>query len=137
MPIIASDDHPDCYIECPGSGFAIYVLPYGPCETGCDPERFGTTVLKLFGEQGQDLRFAGRFVGVSGSTLAQMALDLRGGMPDFTDDARAWVEELTVSRGKERFEASWGDSSIAEFMALIATATGNPAAPDRPHRRAA
>jgi len=36
MPTYSAPGHPDCRINCPAGGFAIYVKPYGPCEVGCD-----------------------------------------------------------------------------------------------------
>lgn len=36
MPRYAAPNHPDCWVDCPFGGYAIFVSPHGPCEKGCD-----------------------------------------------------------------------------------------------------
>ena len=45
MPTHSAPGHPDCRIDCPAGGYAIYVKPYGPCEVGCDDP--GSALVKV------------------------------------------------------------------------------------------
>lgn len=124
MATISSPGHPDCSIDCPGSGYAVFVDPYGPCMAGCDQDEFSTAMINLFRNQDRISSLSGRVVGVKGAVLARMALAIRGFAPDETADDRNWLERLVIERGDERFSAEWRQQSLSEVIETLAAATG-------------
>lgn len=124
MATISSPGHPDCSIECPGSGYAVFVDPFGPCMAGCDQDRFSTAMIELFQNQSRVSSVSGRVFGVKGEVLARMALDLRSLAPDEAADNLAWLERLVIQRGDTRFNAEWQEQSLSEVIETLAEATG-------------
>jgi hypothetical protein len=122
MATISSPGHPDCSIDCPGSGYAVFVPLYGPCMAGCDQDRFSAAMIELF--QNQDNIVSGKVIGVKGEVLARMALALRALAPDEAFDNLAWLERLAIQRGDVRFSAQWQEQSLSEVIETLAEATG-------------
>lgn len=71
-------NHPDCFVDCDGDGWALYTEKYGPCDRHCAASEFarslaGTTARSTFAAR------------VSGRVVAD-AVDIARGFDDQTFD---------------------------------------------------
>lgn len=57
MPVYEAPNHPDCWIECPGPGKAVYVRPDGPCHTRCGPQDTANQIHQIFFTHGENVKF--------------------------------------------------------------------------------
>jgi hypothetical protein len=117
--------HPDCWIECPGSGFANFVPPTGPCITGCDPERLASFLIDVF-RRTADVPMSGRVHGMSAEVLARMGIALRGAVPLEAEEDRDWLERLILFAPGARFDAEWRHESPVGVLQALAAAAGKP-----------
>ncbi|MBL8592155.1 MAG: hypothetical protein JNK01_05675 [Devosia sp.] len=126
MAHISAPGHDDCYIDCPGQGYAHYIEPYGPCITGCSEGDLVDELEQVFPVAEPERRASGRVFEVRGVTLAQVG-ERFGSRFDRSDDANEDVEWLTKLAGKsreERFNANWENEDLAGVIRALAEATG-------------
>ena len=124
MPRHACPQNPDeCYIDCPGSGYAHYKPPYGPCEKGCDEGGSMTALLKMIEGAVSPKVFSGTVVGVRAATLSRFANDLADVIPDADPSDVDRLRRLGVLEPDRRFSAKWSNSEPREIVRIIAEAT--------------
>ena len=93
-----------------------------------DPATFGNALVNLYKAQGGDKRMFGRVVGVTGFTLADLALALRDDAPPRASvDVRVLLG-LKSARADDRFDAYWQDKDTWGVLQTLADATRNLAA---------
>ncbi len=124
MPKITCPDNPDCSIECPGSGYAYFVKPYGPCVAKCDQQNAGDDLIKLFLEAKEDARFSGEMVGVTAGVLSRFASDFAPHAPEGVAGEIEMLQRLGMIEADRRYNASWADADVSEVVQVIAESTG-------------
>ena len=75
MPRYIAPNHKDCWIDCPASGYAIFVPPHGPCEKGCDEP--GAALAKIVGKD-INIRFAFRIKLTGRSKFVRLCMAISG-----------------------------------------------------------
>jgi hypothetical protein len=118
-------NHPDCYVECRGGGFAHYVEPYGPCNTGCDPDNLGKRVVQLVRDEGWYARTSGVVKRISVRSLQRLGSAL---LPLAEGDENAYHSVLNFLRvlpavPNAQIDAEWIDANTSELLLML----GGPA----------
>jgi hypothetical protein len=128
MPRISCPKHKDCYVDCPGSGYAYYVEPYGPCTSGCDQAEAGDALAALIREATADVKFYGAIVGLTTGVLANFAREIVDHVPD---SARAYLQRLQnldILEDTRRFNVQWEDADVhSVILAFVSAASGGRA----------
>jgi hypothetical protein len=129
MPRIQCPDHKDCYIVCPGSGYAFYNSPFGPCVTGCDEAKAGDDLMKGLRAASVETRFYGIMSGVTAGVIAQFATDFSAQWPNVAFAEVRRLQSNAIIRPDRRIVAYWEDVEMAGvIMALSAGVQGLAAA---------
>jgi len=123
MPRIQCPSNPYCYVDCPASGYAYYVTPYGPCKTGCDQENAGDTLLNLILTAEAGATFSGILLRVSSAVLARFAQDIAESAPPESADDIATLQRLDILRNDRRHTASWDGTEVRGIIRAVADAT--------------
>jgi hypothetical protein len=122
MPRIKCPKNEDCYIDCPGSGYAYYIEPYGPCTTGCDQSTAGDTLVSLLREANADQKFSGVFQGVTSGVIAKFARDLVAYAPESAQPNLARLQNIDILEDTRRITASWEDVNVHDLIQALANA---------------
>ena len=123
MPRHSCPQYSECYIDCPGSGYAYYKSPYGPCETGCDEAKSMTTLLRMIANARSPKVLSGTVVGVRAATLSKFAFDLVEVIPDAEASDVNRLKSIGVLEPDRRFNAEWSDVEPREIVRIIADST--------------
>lgn len=126
MPRYQAPNHSDCYIDCPGEGFAHYISPLGPCRTGCDPSDLGEVFLETVRDGGWEVKSSATVRGITRRQLSELAKRLRkappGGMA--ADAVLDDLERIDSIDGDEKFDASWEEEDCVRALERLRDATG-------------
>ena len=125
MPRHTAPNHPDCYIDCPGAGFAYYNSPLGPCRTGCDPSELVDAVEEAVQRRGWRSRGSGRVRGITrreAGALGRRLKQIGGGGPAI-DRILDDLENAGLSNGEDQFDAEWSNASMEEMLKQIRDAS--------------
>lgn len=126
MATISAPNHSECGIDCDGDGYAYYVEPYGPCLTGCVSNDFPAGVARLF--QGDaKLEFSGKIVDFESDVISRLAQFLGEFAPSSARPDLDWLLGLANQRPDLRTTARWSKVGLADFLNVLATATGRNA----------
>lgn len=125
MPRYTAPNHPDCYIDCPGKGFAIYIPPFGPCRTSCEVANLPRAMGDL-AEGGWDTRSSGSVKGISHREIREISRRLRrirgrtGAINDVLDD----LDRIRGVQSPIDFE--WSDLDVVEILDELRRLAGGP-----------
>ena len=111
--------NPDCYIDCPQSGYAYYVEPYGPCIKGCNAGAAGTALVALIGSVPPGSRFSGSIEGVDAEVLARFARDIVEHVPRVR---RGRLSQLRSSRLRRAISTGWTNVDLVELIDILSEA---------------
>jgi hypothetical protein len=114
MPRHQALNHSDCYIECPDGGYAYYIEPYGPCQTGCDTGEFARSMSSQLRLRGWSLISSGVVRDISGQQLVSLARALRA-IPEASRDVSDLLNDLErvgADRGSALIMADWNKDNI-------------------------
>ena len=132
MPRITCPKHADCFIDCPGSGYAYYIDPYGPCKSGCDQTSAGDALVTLIqnAKTKPDAKFFGSVVGLTTGVLAKFARDVAAYVPESTMPYVHQLQNLAILEDTRRVNVEWADADIhSVIVALVHAASGGLAPP--------
>lgn len=123
MPRISCRNNPECYIDCPGSGYAYYKPPYGPCETGCDEAASMSALLLMIQEAASPKVFSGTVVGVRAATLSRFATELVDVISDADFRDVQQLQNAAILTPDRRFNADWVEQEPKDIVRIIADST--------------
>jgi hypothetical protein len=130
MPRITCPKHADCYVDCPGSGYAYYVEPYGPCTSGCDQAKAGDALATLIRDANENARFFGSAVGLTTGVLAKFAREIAEHVPVSVLAYVHQLQNLDILNDTRRINALWEDAEVGGvILALAQSASGGLAPP--------
>lgn len=119
--------HPDCYIDCPAGGTAVFHEPLGPCVRRCHPDGFGESILRLSDDALATMRVSGVIedypmvhIGTFAQRLARRDLPI----------GRSELRELILIAGAnpgERFYAHWQDVDLVGLLEVLMEASASGA----------
>jgi hypothetical protein len=120
MPRITCPDNPDCFIDCDGSGFAEYRLPFGPCVAECDPVKLTDALYTLIRSQQMQTRSSGKVLNITGEQLSKFGLRVQAFVSADSADYVRELIELHPTRDNEWFVAEWSDVDVAGILRVLA-----------------
>lgn len=124
MPRIYCPGNPDCFIDCPGGGFADFIEPYGPCNTGCDSGSFGHSLLQLEDNELAECLSSGVMVNYPVEHIALFARRLRRRDLLLDQSLLELLSRLPSLASRSRLSAEWKRSSINNMIRTLAVASG-------------
>lgn len=124
MPRHCAPNHPDCFIDCPAGGFAYYILPYGPCTKGCDPDQFADRLEQNINANGWFAKSCGMVIGVTGNALSRLAGNLlrssyQRGRPDGDLERLSFVGRQLGDIG---IDADWYNAESRKVIEVLLAA---------------
>lgn len=125
MPRIQCPKHKDCFIECPGSGYAFYDPPYGPCEKGCHPSKAGEALIKIIFKADPNAEFSGTVFNIPASSLANFAREFAKRAPSVAAADIAYLRNIDAVESVRTITAFWEDVDIAGVINALAKAARN------------
>jgi hypothetical protein len=126
MPRHEAPNHPDCFIDCPGEGFAHYTEHNGPCTTGCDPNGLAEAHARMIRAGGWEIHSSGMVRGIGARGLMRMATVLTPLAVDVerASEALKILREAAQTLGNERISTDWYDRDGVEVIESLAITTG-------------
>ena len=122
MPRHICPDYPDCYVDCPGYGYAYFMKPYGPCKKGCDASSAGDALIEMISGATPGAIFTGIVIGITSGALAKFGHDIAQIAPPESTDDIATLQGLSILVSERRFDALWGDTDLAGVIRAFSRA---------------
>jgi hypothetical protein len=125
VPRHSCPGNPDCFVDCPDGGTAVFHEPYGPCERRCDEAGFGSSILELDNLTILELRVSGIIEDYPIVHIGSFVRELGNRkLPVGASEIRELVR-LSADRQGKRISAAWYNADLRELLQVLVSASAS------------